>query len=549
MSTTNLSKLRRERMLAFLEKIREKHTDDESLIAINEIENELIGKKYGLVWEEHEEAVDVQMRENIPVFTEVKEKEIVSDTSLPYNFLLEGDNLHSLKLLEKTHKGKIDVIYIDPPYNTGKNFIYDDKNVDADDAFRHSKWLSFMKARLTIAQRLLCNTGLIFISIDDNEIAPIKMLCDEIFGDNNFINIFIWQRNSSAKTEKGKFTVNTEYVLLYAKSNQYILNDTYKPLAKASLKQFKYDDNDGRGKYQTVSLQKPSSPGPETTYDYIDNNGKIWKCPPKGWRMKYEKIKELENDGRLSLSGKTLREKDYWNERDNEGKRIDTLWNDLSQNTAGSSELALIMGRPNSFDNPKPIDLVKRCLSIASKEGYVLDFFAGSGTTAHAVLNLNQQDNGSRKFILCTNNENNICEEITYQRIKTVITGIRQDGTTYSPSINANLKYYKTDFVPKISNDGDSFIEDELLNHIVEMIQLEHAIKLDNVKYVLLLSGKQADDFINNPTNLEKCKEMYISSSVLLTGKQQQLIDKYDIITHIVPDYYFENELIEVDER
>ena len=235
MSTTNLSKLRRERMLAFLEKIREKHTDDESLIAINEIENELIGKKYGLVWEEHEEAVDVQMRENIPVFTEVKEKEIVSDTSLPYNFLLEGDNLHSLKLLEKTHKGKIDVIYIDPPYNTGKNFIYDDKNVDADDAFRHSKWLSFMKARLTIAQRLLCNTGLIFISIDDNEIAPIKMLCDEIFGDNNFINIFIWQRNSSAKTEKGKFTVNTEYVLLYAKSNQYILNDTYKPLAKASL--------------------------------------------------------------------------------------------------------------------------------------------------------------------------------------------------------------------------------------------------------------------------------------------------------------------------
>ena len=153
----NLSQIKREKMLKFLETLKEQHSDDESLIAINQIENELTSKKYGLVWEEHEEEVDVKMRTHIPVFTEVEEKEIVGNPdSEQYNFLLEGDNLHSLKLLEKTHKGKIDVIYIDPPYNTkNKEFIYDDKFVGEDDTFRHSKWISFIYERLKSAQKLL----------------------------------------------------------------------------------------------------------------------------------------------------------------------------------------------------------------------------------------------------------------------------------------------------------------------------------------------------------------------------------------------------------
>lgn len=145
----NLSQEKRQRMLAFLETIREEHKDDdEVLIALGEIESELNAKKYGLVWERHEEAVDVQMRDNIPVFTECAGKEITTTTG-GVNFLLEGDNLHSLRLLEKTHTGKIDVIYIDPPYNTeNKDFIYDDAFVDKNDGFRHSKWLSFMNERL-----------------------------------------------------------------------------------------------------------------------------------------------------------------------------------------------------------------------------------------------------------------------------------------------------------------------------------------------------------------------------------------------------------------
>ena len=179
----NLSQLRRQKMLEFLSKIKEEHKDDDdTLIALGEIENELTSKKYGLVWEKHEEAVDVKMRTHIPVFTEVKEREIVAAPGEAYNFLLEGDNLHSLYLLEKTHKGRIDVIYIDPPYNTGNNdFIYDDKIIDSEDLFRHSKWASFMYERLSLAEKLLSGKGFIAISIDDNEYSVLKLLCDEIF--------------------------------------------------------------------------------------------------------------------------------------------------------------------------------------------------------------------------------------------------------------------------------------------------------------------------------------------------------------------------------
>lgn len=350
-----------------------------------------------------------------------KEKSV--DWDATENLYIEGDNLEVLKLLQESYLGMIDTIYIDPPYNTGNDFIYMDdfkmsaseyaeeigmydelgnrmyRNTDTNGRF-HSDWCSMIYSRLLLARNLLSEEGLIFISIDDNEVAALKVICDEVFGTDNFINIFVWQRNSSAKTESGKFTVNTEYILLYAKSYNYALNAAFKPLSEASQKLFKFDDGDGRGKYQTVSLQKPRDPGPETTYDYVDNTGRVWPCPPKGWRMKYEKIKALENDNRLVFSGKSLRVKDYWNERENEGKRIDTLWDDLSQNTAGSNELKQLLNKAGVFDNPKPTDLIMRCLEIGTKNGIVLDFFSGSGTTADAVMKLNEKDGGRRKYIM-----------------------------------------------------------------------------------------------------------------------------------------------------
>lgn len=220
---SNLSQKRRKEMLDYLKRLKEIHTDDESRIELDKIETALMEKKYGLVWEEHEEEVDKQLVHHIPVFTEVEDKKIVTDKEKDFNFLLEGDNLHSLKLLEKTHKEKIDIIYIDPPYNTeNKDFIYDDTKVGKDDGYRHSKWLSFMSKRLKIAERLLCESGFILISIDESEAFQLKLLCDEIFGEENFQTTLHVQVRYPQKslTEEKDFKPVIEYVYVYSKNNQ-----------------------------------------------------------------------------------------------------------------------------------------------------------------------------------------------------------------------------------------------------------------------------------------------------------------------------------------
>lgn len=546
METTNLSKIKRDKMLKTIDEIKKNVTDEETINNLSLIENELTKKKYGLVWEEHEERVDKELETQIPTFEEIKEKEIVSTPNAKFNFLLEGDNLHSLYLLEKTYKGRIGCIYIDPPYNRGKDdFIYNDNFVVSEDGYRHSKWLSFMSRRLELAKSLLRDDGLIFISIDDYEYAQLKILCDDIFGENNFINMFIWQRNSSGKTEKEKFTVNTEYVMLYSKSQNYSLNEAYKPLSDGTKAMYSKNDNDGRGNYRLYPLQKPGNPGPETTYDYVDNNGKVWPCPAKGWRIKQSKLKALENDGRLYLEGKSLSEKAYWNERTSEGKRIDTLWNDLPENSSASKEIEQIFGEKGIFNNPKPTDLIKRCIKIAPKDSIVLDFFVGSGTTAQAVLELNNEDNGNRKFIVCTNNENNICTNVTYNRIKTIITGKRKNNTPYSDGIKANLKYYKTSYIPKINTEMEN-LNDNLMKNICNLIQLENGISIDNKNIQVYNNENDFDKFTSNQKLLDICNKVYLSSDILITSKQKKLINDNNIEVYVIPEYYFKDEIMEV---
>jgi adenine-specific DNA-methyltransferase len=183
-------------------------------------------------------------------------------------------------------------------------------------------------------------------------------------------------------------------------------------LTEATIKSYSKDDHDGRGKYCTVSFQKTASPGPETTYDYIDNSGKIWKCPEKGWRMIQSKIKALENDNRVYFDGDTLREKCYWNERENEGKFADTLWDDMPENSVGSKDFSKLFDKQVFFSNPKPVDYLIRLLKMqTSSQGddIILDFFSGSATTAHSVMRLNSEDNGNRKFIMIQLPE--FCEE------------------------------------------------------------------------------------------------------------------------------------------
>lgn len=269
--STNLSKIKRDKMLETISKIKENIEDDETLKNLSLIEYELTKKKYGLVWEEHEERVDEELKTQIPTFEEIKEKEIVSNESDKFNFLLEGDNLHSLYLLEKTHKNRIDFIYIDPPYNTGnKDFMYDDTFLDTEDGYKHSKWLSFMYKRLSIAKRLLTDKGLICISIDDNEQSQLKLLCDEVFGENNFINLISVMSKVSAGASGGgedkKLKKNIEYILIYANDLKALnsLNIIYKETELMSYirkmkeegKSFKYTSvlykMDGIEYYKTI---------------------------------------------------------------------------------------------------------------------------------------------------------------------------------------------------------------------------------------------------------------------------------------------------------
>lgn len=541
----NLSQEKRQRMLAFLETIREEHKDDdEVLIALGEIESELNAKKYGLVWERHEEAVDIQMRDNIPVFTECVDKEI-STTTGGVNFLLEGDNLHSLRLLEKTHAGRIDLIYIDPPYNTNnKEFIYDDSFVDKTDAFRHSKWLSFMHERLLLVKQLLSKNGSIFISIDSNEQAQLKLLCDEIFGEENFIDMISWFKKASPSNDAQYFSNDIEYILVYARDKS-VWRPHRLPLNEKQMKYYTNPDNDSRGPWNsaTYTCNKSKEQRPSLYYPITNpyTGEEVWPKETAVWAYSKEQCEEHIKNNMLfwGVDGKAKYPRFKKFLSNHQGVVNRTLWHydDVNHTQGASAELKSldIIG----FATPKPTRLIDRIIRIASEDNsIILDFFAGSGTTAHAVLKYNHDhESSNRKFILCTNNENNICEEVTYERIKRVIEGYGD-----VEGIPANLKYYRTDFVSKYSDS----LTDELLDHIKEMIQLEHGINLDGNQYLLVLTDEEADALEQHWDEYKDVKALYVSRNVLFTTEQNMLFGDVDI--HIIPDDYFKFELQEVGE-
>ena len=562
----NLSQIKREKMLKFLETLKEQHSDDESLIAINQIENELTSKKYGLVWEEHEEEVDVKMRTHIPVFTEVEAKEIVgASESEQYNFLLEGDNLHSLKLLEKTHKGKIDVIYIDPPYNTGnKDFKYDDTFVDKLDSYKNSKWLSFMWSRLKVAHKLLSSEGIIFISIDDNELYPLKMICDEIFGEQCFVTNLIWQKKTGASDAKGIATI-TEYILVYVKDYAVMDSVFDKNYEAFDAKRYRYKDEyfNERGPFYYDSLDRGSVRYSDTLNysikspngdDIYPNGRKNFENDGWTWKWSKEKVEWGIRNGFIDITpsskkenGWAVRYKIYLNV-DNENRPIEKsapyknlITTILNANAA--ADIKKMFNGKTVFQYSKPVGLMGFLLSFEkNKKALILDFFAGSGTTGQAVLEKNMEDGGNRHFILCTNNENNICEGVTYQRLKTVITGKCADGSQYSEGLPANLKYYKTDFVDKESEE----IYDDLLEHTKEMIQLQYGVKVDNQKYIMIMDDDEMDEFEKHFDEFKDIEVVFINQDVLLSTSQEKLLQ--NINTKIIPDCYFDFELREVGE-
>ena len=633
-------------MLKFLNDLKEKNKSNiDVLKEINEIETELTSKKYGLIWEEHEENVDIKMKENIPVFTEVKEKQIKTLEG-DYNFILEGDNLHSLKLLKKTHKGKIDVIYIDPPYNLGKDdFTYNDAIIEETDDYKHSKWLSFMYERLLIAYSLLSDDGVIFISISDDELYGLKLLCDSIFTSDNFITNFIWEKTQHTGRQAKNYYCNVDYILCYAKN---IFNNRGKegklkellvkniqnefddaPLYNASDRLTRLVFPKGKvyfrrslnisestdEKYKLLNTLSTKKIDDEKSlnlngvkYNYV--NKEVIELEFQS-RWSQNRINEEVEKGtvfiiktdKCAIRAVYSESKDPFNNSswqllttDEVSESVNRFGEFVGTNEEGSAELKKILNNEDfDFSYPKPPSLIKYLIAMYfdykndefKDEICVLDFFAGSGTTGQAVMELNKLDNGKRKFILCTNNEissrnklnylqdngymldynpktdvraitienkinsfldnerkvkdelfvqcNNVenygvCRYITYPRIKKYI----EDNDA-----KVNLKYYRTDFISKSVENLDI----ELNRHTKELVQLENAIDIDD-KTVLIAFDN--DDLTKQLDTIEDAKlisKLYISRFTMLNSKQKKLLKNAHI--EVMPDYYFKKELKE----
>ena len=413
-------------------------------------------KTYGLVWEDKPEVVEERLRDELPILTEVPERAIISeDKDAPNHILIEGDNLEALATLAYTHEGKIDIIYIDPPYNTGNNdFIYNDSYVDKEDSYRHSKWLSFMSRRLRIAKKLLSDYGVIFISIDDNEQADLKILCDSIFMPSNFCGQFIWRKKSGGGQTDRYFVTEHEYILVYQATNKFCWKDIQ---IEKSRKNYKCQDE--KGSYNLIKLEKWGSSAhkedrPSMYFPIKNPDGEdFYPVAPDGkagrWRVGVKKMQTLIKDNLIEWKNGIPYEKDYYSETEVKTKtqKSRSILYNVGETGDGSNLLTNIFREKDVFQNPKPLSLIKELISHNSAN-YILDFFSGSGTTLHATMQLNAEDGGNRQCILITNNENNICENITYKRNQLVINGYTDLNNEEVPGLTKNnLRYYRTGFV------------------------------------------------------------------------------------------------------
>lgn len=468
-------------------------SQQELFARIKELEEEVkrlkSRKKYGLVWEDKPEDVVLQCERQIPVLKEIKNRKIVTDNTRPTNLLIEGDNYHALSVLNYTHKGKIDVIYIDPPYNTGnKDFKYNDDYVDKEDGFRHSKWLSFISKRLHLAKNLLSEDGIIFISIGDDEQAQLKILCDEVFGYQNFITKFTWEKTQHFGRQKLNYYSNADYVLSYAKKlNNGCLKELFVEYIKTEHGDAPlYNDSNPEkvlyfpagkvkfnikdGEYTKTTDSKYILLNKVVVKNGINKNGFSLKFRSRWAQGNTDKeiskgttfwvksenfaIRAIYGDGKTSHeSPKQI----LFSNSNNEFVSRSRFGSKVGTSEEATSELENILGEQLIFDYPKPVSLLKYLISSVfdfnqgdfKKNLTILDFFSGSGTTGHAVMELNKEDGGNRQFILCTNNENNICEEVTYERLKRVIKGYKNKKGEKVEGLGGNLEYLKCEYIDK----------------------------------------------------------------------------------------------------
>ena len=393
------------------------------------------------------------------------------------NLYIEGDNLEVLKILQQGYYNKIKMIYIDPPYNTGNDFVYKDNYRDSLENYKnivsstgksnpetsgrfHTDWLNMMFPRLMLAHTLLKDDGVIFISIDDNEVDNLKKMCNEIFGENNFVTQISWECLDTIKNDAKYFSDNNEYIICYAKNIEKLVIQGIKKGEKQE-KYYRNYDNDERGKYLLTPLHAKS--GTEASlYTYIFSNGQVWEAPKGTYpRFSKETLKNLEMDNRIYLdpTGKKVPQKKTFLSEVGDRMPPKTFWSfsEFGSTRQSNKELSELIGK-GIFQNSKPSKLIKIIIDIIKmdKDDIILDFFSGSATTAHAVMQLNAEDGGNRKYImvqlpqLCDekteaykNGYKNICE-IGKERIRRAGAKIKEEMEN-TENLDIGFRVFKLD--------------------------------------------------------------------------------------------------------
>ncbi|OUN62872.1 site-specific DNA-methyltransferase [Faecalitalea cylindroides] len=641
----NLSKIKRDKMIAFLEELKKTQTDDDKIRAFNEIENHLREKKYGLVWEEHSEEVDELLKENIPILTADPDRRLCKDKDLPWNFIIEGDNLQALYLLEKTHKGKIDCIYIDPPYNSGAtDWKYNNNYVGREDVYRHSKWLSMMKSRLLLAKHLLNpEDSVLIVTIDEKEYLRLGCLLEEMFPTAK-IQMVSSVINSKGVARDEFFRVN-EYLYIVRLGaccpsvlplpDEWLGNiqtSTTKKVRWGSLMRsgsgslrsdspgcfypiFVTEDKKhfcGAGEVVPVGVDRNTVKVPEGQIAIfpVHNDGTEGR-----WQYSRDKFLEIQKKGYVRISTKTrsgitLRYiAEGWQKRVENGQvkvvgRAEDgslIFNDEdyvqeyipsnqwwipSHNATefGSKLLKKIIGKRFSF--PKSLyavhDVIRFFLSN-KPNAVVLDFFAGSGTTQHAVNLLNASDGGTRRCIMVTNNEISAEEEkeftkkgykkgdpewesfgiakyVTWPRTVCSIQGqdindnpLKGDylvndkyGNPIPMSIGfpCNVKYFKCDWTPR--KPVDYLLSNVLCLHIREMIELQNAIEIDNIKNVIILNKNDFKRTVQNVEIYPQIENVWVNQNIIFNSYELKLLKTVGF--KYIPREFFGQELKEAAE-
>lgn len=450
-------------------------------------------KKFGLVWEEREKEKNIDDGEYYPYLVKKGNAFGFDNNETNKNILIEGDNYHALKILQYTHKEKIDVIYIDPPYNTGKKkeFKYGDSWIDKNSGYKHSYWLSFINKRLEIAKNLLSKDGLIFISIDENEYARLKLLCDDIFTSSNFIGSFV-KKISGGKNDSKTIKVNHEYLLCYKRTEKATIHLNIEYTKKDETRSLQ-KDGDNEERFNRENLWYPiyaNIKTKEISLEFKKDMIKIFPIKNDGleryWRWEYDTAVKRINELRLTKTkfddGKIKYDIGVFTPK---GTRKELPWNSFISDfsAGGGTQLKEVLGKKIAGMYPKNLDYIKWICNLSVKKNpIILDFFAGSGTTGQALEELKKDISShieNPKYILITNNENNICEEVCYQRIK-------KANEKYN--YNSNLEYLKTELLKYDSQKhSDLDIKEFMVDKLIEIIKVREAcFKLDEINKFLL---------------------------------------------------------------